>query len=98
MIMGHCKDCKYWSEYNGIAIPQRGERQCLRAASELNSPEFDSPFFAVDNEDYMAELLTLPTFGCIEFEAGDNAAYLAERMSIRANHYAAENLKMRGEI
>lgn len=81
--MNTCKTCKYWEprrEYENGHSLRLGK--CLAAKMLFDATEWtkdsdglvlkaefkDRKFFVQDGSDYIADLLTLPTFGCIAHE------------------------------
>lgn len=59
--MGNCKDCKHWT------APQKAMEHGTCERADFMPPEPMPPMFAEGGD--FSFLRTLPTFGCVEFEA-----------------------------
>ena len=82
-MIGKCKDCKFWEkpddEYRGD-VP--GVGICDAVVEYWDAGEWNSDgyrqlkskhagklAFVQDGSDYMAQLKTMPEFGCVQFES-----------------------------
>lgn len=82
--MNQCKDCRYWGArlMHGYVPKDVSLARCGKVRMLFNSWHFDKDTqkhvidddaqgvlaFAADASDYIAQLLTLPEFGCVMFK------------------------------
>lgn len=73
-MRGTCADCRFWiRDRSAYAALRRAEPQygvCELAGSTGGAPDLAGAVaYAIDCEDYGAELLTIGEFGCSRFTA-----------------------------
>jgi hypothetical protein len=70
--MGECKDCKHWGDAGGWNIDHQFKdthKCCALTVAEGTNPKNGKTLaHAMDAEGYAAVLITLPSFGCNQFE------------------------------
>lgn len=83
--MNRCKNCKHWDaaikepdDLPNIGICRAVSQywDATKWADDYESrvlkPEYENKLaFAQDGSDYRADLITLPEFGCVQFEQGE---------------------------
>lgn len=69
-----CKTCRHWN--NPITLSPPGWGSCKMASSDCTLPTLAK---AEDWENYAAWLRTAPEFGCLQWEAKDDAQAQTDR-------------------
>lgn len=63
---GYCRDCRWW-ERDHQRVGQYEARRCLMGSTDM--PNQVALFWGLSDGSYVAEVETMPEFGCVQFAA-----------------------------
>jgi hypothetical protein len=72
VLLNTCETCRHWEKKPGHFNQSNhsGYGRCVIAAGYAGEPDIDDVMaYATDSEDYEAQLMTKPNFGCVQWEA-----------------------------